>query len=115
MAEIVSGSGRISIDFRVFLTPAGDTWKGFVTPPGVTVHGQTREDVLRLASDATDFMVAAFFKGPNPVATMRAYLDHHGVEYEIDEQYEIAEPLSAPASAQLQTEHVGMSREYQLA
>ena len=110
-----SGGGKFSIESKVVVTPDEGMWKGEVTPPGVIVRGQTREEVLRLASDATDAMVMSFFQGPDPLTTMKAYLDHHRVEYTIDEQSYATAQLSSPGSAQFQAERLAMSREYQFA
>ena len=104
--------GSLSIDSTVTVTGAGRVWRGEVMPPGVVVRGQSREEVLRLASEATDAMVQSIFQGPNPLDTLKAYLDALGVEHAIDvaDVANVATPTHRPYAEQL-----AVSREYELA
>ena len=102
--------GSLSINSTVKVTFVEGVWQGEVTPPGVIVRGQSREEVFTLASDATDAMVQSIFQGPDPLGTLKAYLDSLGVEHSIDVS-DIGNllPTHRPSAEQL-----AMSRKYQL-
>ena len=75
----------LSFDLETKIVVSGEPgeWKGFVEPPGVVVRGKTRNEILKLALDATAFMMKRFEKDGMSAEAVCKYFDQHGVKYEV--------------------------------
>ena len=71
------------IETRVIIKRESEEWKGYVEPPGVVVRSKTESEIVKLACEATDFMMRGFARDQMSVEAVCEYLDDRKVKYEI--------------------------------
>ena len=79
------GKQADSVEFKAKIMLSGEegAWKAFVAPPGVVVHGKTRDEIAARASRAIDGMMVAFSERADFPSGLYAYLDAREVEYTV--------------------------------
>jgi predicted RNase H-like HicB family nuclease len=98
----------ITINVSVWLKKREDCWEAYFEPLGMTVYGDTREDVNNRVQQAIEFFVKHTSADDDGIQRVRDYLDSHGILYSITDDdsarpvhrtYPISVPIEAPGVA----------------
>lgn len=76
---------NVGIDTKVEVKSTVDgRLRGFVTPPGVAVYANTREELLHLAEQAVDVMMKSFLAEADPLGVMKGYFEARGADFSLE-------------------------------
>ena len=88
--------GYVQFDTTIQLQGTEGQWRAFITPPGVCVRAETRDEILVLASEASDGLVQMYSKKPDYPEGLIKYLESRNVPYEISEPQTVSQTVAGP-------------------
>ena len=100
--RIVEISADIEFVYHIAWTRTEDgRWVGRTQPFGMTLYGDTQEEINDRMVRGADFFVSTFqqFPFPDSINIMRAYLDSHAIDHTVNVRFDKSAAVRPSSSA----------------